>query len=167
MRIVICHAQRRFAVDTSAVRRLVRDLAGLARTPAERPWQEVTVHLLDDAGIASVNRAVLGHEGTTDVITQRYEPIPGEAGGLVGELFVNVALARRAAPRRTGWSADRELALYLAHGCDHLTGADDATPRERARMRRRELAWLRRLSLTPLFQSAKLNPFPPRKGDSP
>ena len=100
MRVAICHAQRRFDVDTSALRRLVRDLAGLARTPAERPWQEVTVHLLDDAGIASVNQAVLGHEGTTDVITQRYEPIPGEDGGLVGELFVNVALARRAAPRR-------------------------------------------------------------------
>ena len=28
-----------------------------------------------------------------------------------------------AAPR-AGWSADRELALYLAHGFDHLTGAD-------------------------------------------
>lgn len=167
MRVAICHAQRRFAVDTSAVRRLVRGLAGLARTPAERPWQEVTVHLLDDAGIAPVNRAVLGHEGATDVITQRYEPIPGEADGLVGELFVNVERALRAAPRRAGWSADRELALYLAHGCDHLTGAADATPRERARMRRRELAWLRRLSLTPLFQSAKLSPFPPRKGDSP
>jgi len=151
MRVAICHAQRRFAVDTSAVRRLVRSLAGLARTPAERPWQEVTVHLLDDAGIAPVNRAVLGHEGATDVITQRYEPIPGEAGGLVGELFVNVERALRAAPRRAGWSADRELALYLAHGCDHLAGADDAMPRERARMRRRELAWLRLATLERLF----------------
>jgi rRNA maturation RNase YbeY len=137
---------------------LVRELAELAqaRMTGEAPWREVTVHLLDDAGIAPVNRAIMGHEGATDVITQRYEPVPGEPPGLIGELFVNVACARRAAPRRAGWSADRELALYFAHGCDHLTGADDCTSRGRALMRRRELAWLRRLSLTPLFRSGKL-----------
>jgi rRNA maturation RNase YbeY len=93
----------------------------------------------------------MDHDGPTDVITQRYTPIPGESAGLIGELFVNVERAHQAAPRRTGWSPDHELALYLAHGCDHLTGADDTTPRERARMRRRELAWLRKVSPRRLF----------------
>ena len=151
MRVVICQEQRLFAMDTCAMRRLTQDFAERARTPAEPPWQEVTVHLLDDAGITSVNRAVMGHDGPTDVITQRYTPIPGEPGGLIGELFINVERAHQAAPRRAGWSADRELALYLAHGCDHLAGADDAMPRERARMRRRELAWLRLATLERLF----------------
>jgi probable rRNA maturation factor len=82
--------------------------------------------------------------------------IPGEPGGLIGELFINVERAVRVAPRRADWSADRELALYLAHGLDHLTGADDHAPEERARMRRRELAWLKRLPLTPLIQTGKL-----------
>jgi rRNA maturation RNase YbeY len=155
MRVSVCNRQRGCAADPAAVKRLVRELAGLAqaRTRGEGPWREVTVHLLDDAGIAPVNRAVMGHEGATDVITQRYAPVPGEPDGLVGELFVNVERARAAASRRAGWSADRELALYLAHGCDHLTGADDRAPRGRAAMRRRELAWLRRLRLTPLFRS--------------
>ncbi len=172
MRISIHNAQRRFRLDTAALKRLTLALAGLAqafsRNSGRRatsgrasptgavPWQEVTVHLLNDAASAEVNAAILAHEGATDVITQRYEPLPGEPDGLIGELFVNVEWAARVASRRAGWSADRELALYLAHGCDHLTGADDHTPAERARMRRRELAWLKRLPLTPLFQTGNL-----------
>jgi len=158
MRITLNQAQRRFKLNAAALKRLALALAeqAQARQPDEPPWQEVTVHLLDDAGIAPVNAAILAHAGATDVITQRYEAIPGEPAGLFGELFVNVERAVRAAPRRAGWSRDRELALYLAHGFDHLTGADDGTPAERARMRRRELGWLARLPLTPLFQTGKL-----------
>ena len=158
MRIILNQAQRRCKLDAAALKRLAVALAerAQARLPDEPPWQEVTIHLLDDAGIAPVNAAILAHAGATDVITQRYEAIPGEPAGLVGELFVNVERAVRAAPRRAGWSRDRELALYLAHGFDHLTGADDGTPAERARMRRRELGWLARLPLTPLFQTGKL-----------
>ena len=158
MHITLHNAQRRFKLDSAALKRLAAafGVAARARLPAEPPWQEVTIHLLDDAGIAPVNAAILAHEGATDVITQRYEPIPGEPAGLVGELFVNVERAARVGARRAGWSADRELALYLAHGFDHLTGADDGTPAERARMRRRELSWLKRLPLTPLFQTGKL-----------
>jgi len=158
MRIFIHNAQRLFKLDTAVLKRLAAALAKLAqaRQPDEPKWREVTIHLLDDAGIAPVNAAIMAHDGATDVITQRYEPCPGEPDGLIGELFVNVERAARVAPRRAGWSADRELALYLAHGCDHLTGADDGTPAERTLMRRRELAWLRRLPLTPLFQTSKL-----------
>ena len=155
MRVSVCNRQRGCSVNVAAVKRLVRGLVELAsaRSPEEAPWREVTIHLLDDAGIAPVNLAIMGHEGATDVITQRYEPVPGEPDGLIGELFVNVQYACNAATRRAGWSADREVALYLAHGCDHLSGADDHESRERAAMRRRELAWLKRLPLTPLFQS--------------
>jgi rRNA maturation RNase YbeY len=158
LRVSIQTGQRRFRLDAAALKRLAAALAKLAqsRLPDEPAWREVTIHLLDDASIAPVNAAVMAHEGATDVITQRYEPIPGEPGGLIGELFVNVERAARAAPRRAGWDADRELALYLAHGFNHLTGADDRTPDGRARMRRRELGWLKRLALTPLFQTGKL-----------
>ncbi|MDD4101852.1 MAG: rRNA maturation RNase YbeY [Kiritimatiellae bacterium] len=155
MRVSIYNNQRRLKLDSAAIRQLAVALAELARArqPGEPPWREVTVYLLDNAGIVPVNQAVMRHAEATDVITQRYEPLPGEPAGLIGEIFVNVERACRAAPRRRGWSADRELALYLAHGIDHLTGADDRAPAGRARMRRRELAWLRKLSLTPLFRT--------------
>ncbi len=108
----------------------------------ERPWQAVTVYLLHDAQSAEVNDAILGHEGPTDVITQRYDPLPGEEAGLIGELYVNLDEALRASAT---WKTtfEEEVVLYIAHGCDHLTGADDATPVERAAMRRRDLRWMR------------------------
>ncbi len=109
----------------------------------DHPWQEVTVHLVHDALSAEVNDAILGHTGPTDVITQRYEPFPGEAPGLIGELYVNLDEAQRMAAKLGTTTFEEEVVLYIAHGCDHLTDADDATPVERAAMRRRDLRWMR------------------------
>jgi ssRNA-specific RNase YbeY (16S rRNA maturation enzyme) len=69
--------------------------------------------------------------------------MPPEPDGVYGELYVNGDRAVAAAPPRAGWSPAKELMLYIAHGMDHLSGADDATPSERAAMRRRELGWIR------------------------
>jgi len=143
MTLTITNHQRTFPVDRKRLSSLVRQLLALAqrRTPGV-VWQEVAIHLLDDAGIAPINETVMGHTGATDVITQRYDSCPGEPQGLRGELFVNVERAFTVT-RRKGWTQENELALYIAHGLDHLTGADDTTPPDRAKMRRRELAWLR------------------------
>lgn len=148
MNVTVCNHQRKIKVDRRAIIEATRKLAAFAErrcAPGERPWRELVIHVLDDAGIAPVNAAVVGHEGATDVITQRYDPLPGEPGGLQGELFVNAQRAAEVAARAKRWSFDRELALYLAHGCDHLTGADDHAPADYTRMRRRELSWLKRL----------------------
>ena len=106
------------------------------------PFRAVTVILQDDAFSAEVHEAINGAKGPTDVITQRYDAMPGEAEGVYGELYVNVDQALRAAPKRRGWSPAKELLLYVAHGMDHLSGADDLKPRDYDRMRRRELRWL-------------------------
>ena len=109
------------------------------------PFRTVTVILQDDAFSAEVHEAINGAKGPTDVITQRYDAMPGEAEGVYGELYVNVDQALRVAPKRRGWSTAKELLLYVAHGMDHLSGADDLKPRDYDRMRRRELGWLRGL----------------------
>ena len=109
------------------------------------PFRAVTVVLQDDAFSAEVHAAINGAEGATDVITQRYDAMPGEPEGVHGELYVNVDQALRAAPKRIGWSAAKELLLYVAHGMDHLSGADDLRPADYDRMRRRELRWMKEL----------------------
>jgi len=106
------------------------------------PFRAVTVILQDDAFSAEVHVAINGAEGATDVITQRYDAMPGEPEGVYGELYVNVDQAVRVAPKRRGWSVAKELLLYVAHGMDHLSGADDQKPKDYDRMRRRELSWL-------------------------
>jgi probable rRNA maturation factor len=149
--VVIDNRQCLCRVDSRALRGVLAGVAGCAqRARRQPPWRELTVILTDDDGIAPVNRAIMGHDGATDVITQRYEALPGEPPGLVGELVVNVERAWQVGSRgRRGWSPTQELALYLAHGCDHLNDEDDATTAGRRRMRRRELRWLRELGAPP------------------
>ena len=109
------------------------------------PFREIIVILQDDRASDEAHRAILSVAGETDVITQRYEAIPPEPDGIYGELYVNCDRALRAAPHRKNWSCAKELLLYVAHGMDHLSGADDHSPRDYACMRRRELKWLREL----------------------
>ena len=132
-----------FGLAKSGVKAAAAFFAARSRARAGGVWHEVAVHLVRDAESDAMHRAIMGIAGATDVITQAYDAIPPEEPGLYGELFVNVDQARRAAPRRSGWSIARELLLYVAHGMDHLSGADDHAPADYARMRRRELGWLR------------------------
>jgi rRNA maturation RNase YbeY len=97
------------------------------------------------AASAGAHRAVFGDDDPTDVITMTYAPMPGMDVGASGELVVNIERAVEEGTRRSrnGWTPAHELALYIAHGVDHLTGADDANPADRRRMRARELTWVR------------------------
>ena len=105
----------------------------------ERTWAEVTVVLTDEAGMAEAHLACFGKASSTDVISQAYAPMPPEARPS-GEIVVNVDRAVREGPRFGG--ASRELARYVAHGCQHLAGATDEDKTDRARMHRRERSWL-------------------------
>lgn len=134
-----------FGLRRSDVRAAAAFFAAQSRARVGHPvWHEVAVHLVDDRFSDEVHRAIMGIAGATDVVTQAYDAIPPERPGLYGEIFVNTDQARRAAPKRKGWSEAKELLLYLAHGMDHLSGADDHTERGYRAMRRRELGWIRR-----------------------
>jgi rRNA maturation RNase YbeY len=143
MNLRVLNTQTLLPIPRSKLRSLVRFLLRTAAGEgSDEVWSEISVVLTDHAGIRAVNREFLGHDDTTDVITFRYPALPGETPSLPsGEIVVNVEQARACGPAWGGWQ--RELALYLAHGVDHLSGADDDTPARRRRMRRRELGWLR------------------------
>lgn len=134
---------RRIGISKAGLRAAASRFAARSSSRVGVPFRAVTVILQDDAASAAVHEAVCGVVGATDVVTQRYDAMPGEAPGVYGELYVNCDQAVRAAPRRRGWSPARELLLYVAHGMDHLSGADDSAPADYDRMRRRELGWLR------------------------
>ena len=104
-------------------------------------WSEVAVVLVDDAGITQTNREYFGKNRPTDVISFRYDPIPGEDPEYSGDLIVNIDRAVQEGTARG--KLDYELALYIAHGFDHLSGAEDDTDEKRRKMRAAETAWLR------------------------
>ena len=155
MKIAVNNRQTQHRLSRLRIRRLAAWLLRPAVAGAANPaantsccggaspaheWNALEIILTDDAGMVAVNQAAFGRKASTDVISQAYAPLPNEPGG-AGEVIVNVALAAREGARRAG-GPDRELALYLAHGCDHLGGASDATAAGRAAMRRRERGWL-------------------------
>ena len=123
-----------------------RFFAARSRARVGGVWHEVVVHLVRDAASDELHQTIMGVAGATDVITQAYDAVPPEEPGLYGELFVNTDQALRAAPRRKGWSPAKELLLYIAHGMDHLSGADDCAEADYNGMRRRELTWLNSLT---------------------
>lgn len=137
MKTAVTNRQKGCRIRAARLRKLA---AWLANQAGLQQFDALEIILTDDAGIVAANRAVFGRDYVTDVISLAYPPLPGESGAS-GELVINVELAAREGIRRAG-GPDRELALYVAHGCDHLAGADDATPRQRAAMRRREVRWL-------------------------
>ena len=131
--------------------RLVEDFARrLQHLDRRAAWSELSLVLVGHAGMRKINGSIMGRNAVTDVISLRYDPIPG-AEGANGDVIVNVALAVAEASGTTAtglrkperWDAACELALYIAHGCDHLAGAKDEHPADRRRMRRRELRWVR------------------------
>jgi rRNA maturation RNase YbeY len=140
---------------------------------AEVAWTVGGPRLLSDAEVGRIAAAALGHGGRGEIrvacvfVSDRElarlharhlgDPSPtdvmafdlsGPGGGVDGELYVSVERARAVA-RRLGRAPERELALYVVHGCLHLCGFDDRTPRARARMRAAEATVLARLGLGP------------------
>lgn len=154
---------RRPGLDAGALRGACSCFARLASALARRRglafFGEVDVVFHGDAASAAAHGAVMGVPSPTDVITVPYAAMPGEPAR--AELLVNPEEALRRASRRGAellpeeramrWSADLELALYIAHGFDHLAGSDDASPAGFRAMRRRELRWLSELPFKPVF----------------
>ncbi len=169
MNILIGNRQKLARPALPRIRRLVRFfMEQVQRRNPRRRWGDVSLVLADDAGMARLNCLYLDREGATDVISFALPAVPGpagrgpERGAGGGELFVNVERARERGRGR----ADRELALYIAHACDHVGGAADRSAAGRRRMRARELAWLRVAEKKGLLNSLlrpKVAPCPPRQ----
>ena len=141
LKTIVKNSQRTIRLNLPLIRRLTATLAReLEVADPDTDWHEVTLLLTDDDGITQTNREFFGKDRPTDVISFRSEPIPGEEG-VTGDLLVNVQRAVEAGPQHDG--CDAELALYIAHGFDHLSGADDASPAQRATMHRTEAGWLK------------------------
>ncbi|MDD2237659.1 MAG: rRNA maturation RNase YbeY [Kiritimatiellae bacterium] len=145
MKTEVRNQQNKQTINLRAIRTFLSAMA--TRVDREDPdthWKDISLILMDDEGISAVNRTFFGKSAPTDVISFRYAPTPEDGGRISGEVLVNVQRAHEEGLRRN--QRDYELAFYIAHGCLHLTGADDATPPTRASMHRRQNAWIREVT---------------------
>ena len=135
------------APKKSDLRAFAHEAARCAGLPLDPVW-DLNLLFVNDRSMAQYNADLVGHEGTTDVITFSYfdcgeEYLPGDT---MIELIINPDAAVREGARRQGGYA-REMALYIIHGLLHSAGEDDLAPAPRRRMRRREKECLDELAL--------------------
>ncbi|WP_372807867.1 rRNA maturation RNase YbeY [Pontiella sp.] len=140
MTTTLLNQQEKHRLQLSKLQKLADWLAAKLEARTVEPWSEVCIVLTDDEGIVPANLEYFGKARPTDVISFRYDPIPGEDEGFSGDLIVNVDRALQVGPEQNG--ADYELALYIAHGFDHLAGSEDDTPEKKKAMLDTESAWL-------------------------
>lgn len=107
------------------------------------PSFRLSVVFVGSRTIRGINRRFLGHNYLTDVIAfplgEQDEP------GAQAEIYVNLDRARSQA-RDYRVSFAEETRRLLIHGTLHVLGYSDTSPRQKARMTRREDFHLSRLS---------------------
>jgi probable rRNA maturation factor len=108
----------------------------------------ISLHLVGDATIQSLNAQHRSKDAATDVLSfPLYEPgfvlPPGEPAHL-GDVVVSFPRAVSQA-EEYGHSVEREVAYLVAHGVLHVLGYDHEEDAERLRMRQKEEEALRPL----------------------
>ena len=113
------HARSEHPQGSAAARRLRdrarRYLAALAIAEAE-----LSIVVVSDRAIRSLNRRWRGEDRATDVLSF---PQHGASGRLLGDVVISLDTARRVA-RAEKRDVSAELDRYLAHGLLHLLGHD-------------------------------------------
>ena len=139
--------------------RFVRQAAELAGLP-EGDW-ELELLFTNDRSMAQYNADIVGHEGTTDVITLSWfdDPeglFPGDPELL---LIVNPDAAAREGAERQDSGYSYEVALYIVHGMLHAAGEDDLAEETSRSMRAAEKRVMdqlvREFSLEELFPEGR------------
>jgi probable rRNA maturation factor len=144
----------RAPVDRAIVRRVaIAVLAGAGASGRHR----LSVHVVDDDAIRSVNCRQRGIDSPTDVLSfplsssqragaEAFALPPGEPNHL-GDVLISYERVVAQA-NEYGHSVEREFYYLLAHGVLHLLGFDHQEESERREMRKREEQALAPLELT-------------------
>ncbi len=104
---------------------------------------ELTLRITGDRELRRLNRAFLGEDHPTDVLSF---PSGDVAGGYLGDMALSwPAVVRQSAA--FGHAAETEAALLSVHGLLHLLGWDHAVPDQEREMTRLTLACLERSGL--------------------
>ncbi|OQW33782.1 MAG: hypothetical protein A4E19_02740 [Nitrospira sp. SG-bin1] len=129
-------------------------LAEQVLSAVEESGSELSLELTGDRRMRRLNREYRKKDRPTDVlafpIREAVMP-PGvrPVTRMLGDVVISLPTASRQA-KEAGRSIDEELATLLVHGVLHLCGYDhERSPREAARMKRRERALLDLISPVP------------------
>jgi len=118
-------------------RALVATARRLLSALGEPPESALSLSLVDDAAIRSLNQQYRGKDKATDVLSFALDGAPGEPERLLGDVVISVETARRQAADYDA-PIQREIYRLLIHGLLHLKGHDHTERAERQIMEREE-----------------------------
>jgi probable rRNA maturation factor len=133
-------------VTLSGRRELKTTLAGLFKREGQR-LHSLRFVFCSDPYLLKINQDFLHHDYYTDIITFQLGENP-ETIGVEGEVYISVERVRDNA-REQGVALRQELLRVIFHGALHLCGYRDKTAGEQKSMRRKEDAYLKRVSNVP------------------
>jgi probable rRNA maturation factor len=118
---------------------LKKDMMAAARTVAESEMTtlaefRLSIVTMSDAELLAMNRAALGHDWFTDIITFEIER---SKTALEAEIYLSVDRALANA-KRYRQSPELELLHLVIHGILHLGGYEDKSSKGKKQMRARE-----------------------------
>jgi probable rRNA maturation factor len=94
---------------------------------------ELTVRIVDSDESAELNEHYRGRAGPTNVLSFPYEPLPGAAVPLLGDLVICAPVVAREA-REQGKELRAHWAHMVVHGVLHLLGYDHQDERQAQEM---------------------------------
>ena len=110
-------------------------VAGACLLELDLPAGELSIRITSNKELRALNRKYRGIDETTDVLTFPAESFPVENGEMkpLGDIAISGERASTQAEAR-GISFEDEVAYLAIHGILHLSGLNDETEDERARM---------------------------------
>jgi probable rRNA maturation factor len=131
-KVLIASSQKLVKLDRARLRRDVRKILELLGTGQ----QELSLTIVDDEGIRTINRDYLRRDRPTNVIA--FSLAEGDFGdvnpGVLGDVVVSVETAFREA-REAGIPVEDAVLYLILHGILHLAGYDHEGPKGIARAR--------------------------------
>jgi probable rRNA maturation factor len=125
---------RRSGVDGRALVATAKRLLGAVG----EPQSALSLTLIGDAAIRTLNREYRGKDCATDVLSFSLDgPARRPAERLLGDVVISVDTARRQAQEYDA-TLQREIYRLLIHGLLHLMGHDHVAVSERRSMRKEE-----------------------------
>jgi len=141
IRVRVDNRNKRFALNLDFFRRLAGEVLKAVRV---RGLSELEIVFLSDKAIRPLNKKYMGKDRPTDVLSFNMDIGEFGRGKRFGEIFISSDTALK----NSGifdTSFEDELVLYVIHGILHLSGHEDYTPRDRARMSKKQEILLERI----------------------
>lgn len=154
---LLINNQQEKVIITSEMEKLLYEVADRVIQGEEMNMEpEISILLVDDQEIQSLNQRYRGINHPTDVLSfAMADEIEGEdasqfvvleGNNILGDIVISLETAKRQA-EEYGHSLERELGFLTVHGILHLLGYDHGTEEDSVKMRTQEEKILTQLGL--------------------